>query len=79
MGKKKLDVMAKERENFVHGKLDDDGNIEIQGCVRNGIDEASANKIFDEKLSVRETETLVKKLLREEPEKKVKQKNILMK
>ena len=48
MGKKKLDVMAKERENFIHGKLDDDGNIVIKGCVRNGIDEVSANKIFDE-------------------------------
>ena len=48
MGKKKLDVMAKERENFVHGKLDENGNVEIPGCVRNGIDEASANKIFDE-------------------------------
>lgn len=45
---RKLDVMAKERENFVHGKLDDNGNVEIQGCIRNGIDEASANKIFDE-------------------------------
>ena len=48
MGKKKLDVMAKERENFVHGKLDENGNVEIPGCVRNDIDEASANKIFDE-------------------------------
>ncbi len=48
MGKKKLDVMAKERENFVNGKLDENGNVEIQGCVRNGIDEKSANKIFDE-------------------------------
>ena len=48
MGKKKLDVMAKERENFVHGKLDENGNVEIPGCIRNGIDEASANKIFDE-------------------------------
>ena len=48
MGKKKLDVMAKERENFVHGKLDENGNVEIPGCVRNGIDEASADKIFDE-------------------------------
>ena len=48
MGKKKLDVMAKERENFVHGKLDENGNVEIPGCVRNGIDEDSANKIFDE-------------------------------
>ena len=48
MGKKKLDVMAKERENFVHGKLDENGIVEIPGCIRNGIDEASANKIFDE-------------------------------
>ena len=48
MGKKKLDVMARERENFVHGKLDENGNIEIKGCIRNGIDEKSANKIFDE-------------------------------
>ena len=48
MGKKKVDVMAKERENFVHGKLDENGNVEIPGCVRNGIDEKSANKIFDE-------------------------------
>lgn len=48
MGKKKLDVMAKEREYFIHGQTDDDGNIIIPGCVRNGIDEVSANKIFDE-------------------------------
>lgn len=48
MGKKKLDVMAKEREHFIHGKLDEHGQIEIPGCVRNGIDEQSANKIFDE-------------------------------
>lgn len=48
MGKKKLDVMAKERENFIHGQVDENGNIIIKGCVRNGIDEKSANKIFDE-------------------------------
>lgn len=48
MGKKKLDVMAKEREYFIHGQTDEEGNVIIQGCVRNGIDEASANKIFDE-------------------------------
>ena len=48
MGKKKLDVMAKEREYFVYGKTDEQGNIEIPGCIRNGIDEKSANKIFDE-------------------------------
>lgn len=48
MGKKKLDVMAKEREYFIHGQTDEDGNVIIKGCVRNGMDEASANKIFDE-------------------------------
>ncbi len=48
MGKKKLDVMAKEREVFIHGQVDENGNIIVPGCVRNGIDEVSANKIFDE-------------------------------
>ncbi len=48
MGKKKLDVMEKEREVFIHGQVDEDGNIIVPGCVRNGIDEISANKIFDE-------------------------------
>ena len=48
MGKKKLDVMAKEREYFIHGQIDEKGNIIVPGCVRNGIEEASANKIFDE-------------------------------
>ncbi len=48
MGKKKLDVMAKEREYFIHGQVDENGNVIIPGCVRNGIDEKSANKIFDE-------------------------------
>ena len=48
MGKKKLDVMAKERDIFINGQVDDDGNIIVPGCIRNGIDEVSANKIFDE-------------------------------
>ena len=48
MGKKKLDVMAKEREVFIHGQVDEQGNVVVPGCVRNGIDEKSANKIFDE-------------------------------
>ena len=48
MGKKKLDVMAKEREVCIHGQVDEEGNVIVPGCVRNGIDEVSANKIFDE-------------------------------
>ena len=48
MGKKKLDVMAKEREVFINGEVDEKGNVIVPGCVRGGIDEKSANKIFDE-------------------------------
>ena len=48
MGKKKLDVMEKEREVFINGQVDENGNVEVPGCVRNGIDAISANKIFDE-------------------------------
>ena len=48
MGKKKLDVMAKEREIFINGQVDEEGNVIVPGCVRNGIDKESADKIFDE-------------------------------
>ncbi len=48
MGKKKLDVMAQERKNFIYGVEDENGNILIPGAIRNGVDEKSANKIFDE-------------------------------
>ena len=48
MGKKKLDIMAKEREVFINGQVDENGNVIVPGCVRNGIDAESANKIFDE-------------------------------
>ncbi len=48
MGKKKLDVMEKEREIFINGQVDENGNVIVPGCVRNGIDAESANKIFDE-------------------------------
>lgn len=51
MSKKKHDVMLKERENFVHGMLDENGNILCEGAVRRGIDEKTANEIFDEMIS----------------------------
>lgn len=47
MGKKKIDVMEKEREIFIHG-LEEDGKVIVPGCVRNGISEDIANEIFDE-------------------------------
>ncbi len=48
MGKKKIDVMAKERQNFIYGIVDEQGKVLIPGAIRNGVDEESANKIFDE-------------------------------
>ena len=48
MGKKKMDVMEEERKYFIHGKEDENGNLEIQGCIRNGVPEDIANKIFDD-------------------------------
>lgn len=48
MGKKKADVMAKERENFINGIVDEEGNVIVAGCVRNGIPAKTAADIFDE-------------------------------
>ena len=44
MSKKKGDVMQKERQIFVYG---DEAN-NVPGCIKNGIDEQTANKIYDE-------------------------------
>lgn len=48
MGKKKMDVMEEERKNFIYGKVTDTGEIEIPGAVRNGVDEETADKIYDD-------------------------------
>ena len=47
MSKKKHKVMEQERENFINGIVDKDGNVEVPGCIRNGIKQEDANKIFD--------------------------------
>lgn len=47
MSKKKHKVMEEERKNFIYGIVDKDGNVEVPGCVRNGISEDAANKIYD--------------------------------
>lgn len=51
MSKKKMDVMEEERKHFIYGKLDENGEVEIQGAIRNGVDEKSANIIYDEMIS----------------------------
>ena len=44
MSKKKASVMEKERQNFVYGN-EQEG---VPGCIANGIDEQTANKIYDD-------------------------------
>lgn len=47
MSKKKHDVMEKERKNFIYGLTNEDGTVECTGSVKNGVDEKTANEIFD--------------------------------
>ena len=47
MSKKKHKVMEEERKNFIYGITDENGNVEVPGCIRNGISEEAGNKIFD--------------------------------
>ena len=44
MSKKKAAVMEKERQNFVYGNPEEG----VKGCIANGIDEKTANTIYDE-------------------------------
>ncbi len=44
MSKKKADVMAKERQNFVYGN-EEEG---VEGCIKRGIPETIANQVFDD-------------------------------
>lgn len=48
MSKKKHKVMEQEREYFVHGLKDEEGNTLCCGCVQNGIPADVANQIFDD-------------------------------
>jgi DNA polymerase-3 subunit alpha len=48
MSKKKKEVMEEERQKFIYGQTDSNGNVTIRGAIRNGVDEKTANTIFDE-------------------------------
>ncbi len=48
MSKKKLDVMEKERHNFIYGLKNENGDMECPGCLANGVSVETANDIFDE-------------------------------
>ena len=51
MSKKKHDVMLRERDSFVNGAVDENGNILCEGAVRRGVPSGVANEIFDEMIS----------------------------
>ncbi len=51
MSKKKHDVMENEREVFINGLTDENGNVIIEGCVRRGIDEKTADEVFSDMTS----------------------------
>lgn len=48
MSKKKHDVMERERHNFIYGLVNEDGTVECEGAVKRGVDEKTANDIFND-------------------------------
>ena len=48
MAKKKKDVMAQEREHFIYGMKDENGNVVIDGALRRGVTLEAAEHIYDE-------------------------------
>lgn len=48
MSKKKHDVMERERRIFINGLVGENGEVEVEGCLRRGIDKATAVSVFSE-------------------------------
>lgn len=48
MSKKKHDVMEREKQIFVEGLVNENGEIEVEGCLRRGIDRKTALSVFAE-------------------------------
>ena len=48
MSKKKHDVMEKERNAFIYGETDSNGNVICEGAVKRGVPENIAKEIFDD-------------------------------
>ena len=51
MSKKKRDVMESERDIFINGLKDENGEYVINGAVHNGIDAKTANDVFSDMIS----------------------------
>ncbi len=48
MAKKKHAVMERERQFFIYGEKDENGNVLCEGAVNRGVSEQTAQKIFDD-------------------------------
>ncbi len=48
MSKKKHKVMEEERKIFIDGYINDKGQVEVEGCIRRGVDRKTAEQIFSE-------------------------------
>ncbi len=48
MSKKKHDVLARERNAFIYGEKDQNGNVICDGAINRGVSERVAEKLFDE-------------------------------
>ena len=48
MSKKKHDVMEREKEIFLNGLVNDRGEVEVEGCLRRGLDRNTALSVFAE-------------------------------
>lgn len=48
MSKKKGEVMEREREIFLNGSVDEQGNVLVPGAIRRGVSKEAANRIFDQ-------------------------------
>ncbi|MDR1136504.1 MAG: DNA polymerase III subunit alpha [Clostridiales Family XIII bacterium] len=54
MSKKKMEVMLKEEKKFIFGEQDENGDVKVAGCVRNGVPESAAKEIFNQMVSFAE-------------------------
>ena len=48
MAKKKKNIMDEEKQIFINGLTDENGNVIVDGCIRRGIPEETALDIFSE-------------------------------
>ena len=48
MSKKKHKVMEEERKIFIEGYVNENGEVEVEGCLRRGVDRKTAESVYSE-------------------------------